>query len=71
MDILLAMGISTTTDSSGYFLRLPGLLPVFIVPAVCFYSVLAIWVIKTVRTALSSPRGSAVTAKGADLQIVQ
>jgi len=36
MDISSGMGISTTTDSSGYFLRLPGLLPVFIVPAVCF-----------------------------------
>jgi hypothetical protein len=49
MDIFLAMGTSTTQDSSGYFRLLPHMWPVFLVPVACFYAILGSWVIRKVR----------------------
>jgi len=51
MNIILAMGTPTTSDSTGYFLLLPHLWPVFVIPLICFYFVLAAWVIRKVRDA--------------------
>ena len=42
------MGIPTTGDSSVYLLRLPHQWAVYLIPLVCFYGVLAVWVIRKV-----------------------
>jgi hypothetical protein len=49
MSSFLAMGFTTTPDSSGYFLRLPQLWPIFVLPLVCFYTLLAVWIFKKLR----------------------
>jgi hypothetical protein len=64
MIAFLAMGVSTTADSSGYFLRLPDLWSIFVVPLVCIYLVLAIWVFRKVRSALSVPPSSPSISEG-------
>jgi hypothetical protein len=51
MNILFAMGTPTTSDSTGYFLLLPHLWPLFVIPLVCFYFVLTVWVIRKIREA--------------------
>ena len=49
MNIFFAMGISTTQDSSGYFLLLPHMWPVFVIPFIGFYLVLSVWVVRKVK----------------------
>ena len=44
-----AMGVPTTDDSSGYFRLLPHMWPVFVVPVICLYLVLAAWVARKLR----------------------
>src|SRR5438105_7664939 len=49
MHAFFAMGVPTTDDSSGYFRLLPHMWPVFVVPVVCLYVVLAAWVTRKLR----------------------
>ena len=62
MDVFFAMGTPTTEDSSGYFLRLPHLWSVYVVPFVCFYAILAVWVVRKIRSAAGTRCGSAGSA---------
>jgi len=55
LSMLFAMGIPNTTDDRGYFLMLPHLWSVFVIPILCFYVVLAAWVIGQVRSILAAP----------------
>jgi len=43
------MGVPTTDDSSGYFRLLPHMWPLFVVPVICVYVVLAAWVARKLR----------------------
>lgn len=61
MDAFFGMGVPTTTDDSGYWLRLPHLWSVFVIPIVCFYAFLTVWVVKKVQGALAGEPGSAET----------
>lgn len=54
MNAFLAMGISTTQDSSGYFRLLPHMWPVLVVPFVCFYAILSAWVVRKIRASRSA-----------------
>ena len=56
--MIVAMGIPTTTDSSLYLLRLPHLLPIFVVPLVCFYLILAAWLGRKILFRRVSERAS-------------
>ena len=49
MSGFFAMNVPTTDDIGGYLLRLPQLLPVYLIPLICFYGVLAVWVIRKLR----------------------
>src|SRR5215207_4803081 len=49
MSEFFAMGVPTTGDSSGYCLLLPHLWPILVLPLVCFYAILAVWIITKVR----------------------
>ena len=49
MNVLFAMGLSTTQDSSGYIRLLPQMWPLFAVPVLCFYAVLGAWVVRKIR----------------------
>lgn len=49
MNQFLAMGISTTQDSSGYFRLLPHMWPVLVVPVICFYVILGAWIVRKIR----------------------
>src|SRR5437667_9370336 len=62
MDVFFAMGTPTTEDSSGYFLRLPHLWSVYVVPFVCFYAILGVWVVRKIRSTAGTRCGSAAAA---------
>jgi hypothetical protein len=55
MNVFLAMGFrGASPDDPSFFLRLPELWPMFVIPIVCFYSFLAVWVARKVREALAT-----------------
>jgi hypothetical protein len=54
MNVFLAMDvIGANPNDPSFFLRLPHLWPEFVIPIVCFYTLLAVWVVKKVREAAS------------------
>ena len=65
MHAFLAMGVPTTDDSSGYFRLLPHMWPVFVVPVICLYLVLAAWVARKLRGGTETkPDANGVEAGG-------
>lgn len=52
MNVFFAMDIvGSNPNDPSFFLRLPHLWPEFVIPIICFYAVLAIWVLKKVKEA--------------------
>jgi len=66
MDIFFAMGVpGSNPNDPSFFLRLPHLWAMFIIPTVCFYIFLAVWVVRKVREAMSAEtHGSGVGPSG-------
>jgi hypothetical protein len=58
MSILLAMGIPTTTDDSGYFLWFAHNWTMCVVPALTFGALLSYWVTRKIRTRAARTPGS-------------
>jgi hypothetical protein len=55
MDIFFAMGVpGSNPNDPSFFLRLPHLWAMFIIPTVCFYIFLAVWVVRKVREAMAA-----------------
>ena len=49
------MGIrGANPDDVSFLLRLPHLWPMFVIPMVCFYAFLAVWVVRKVREAMAA-----------------
>ena len=55
MNVFFGMNVpgSNPTDPS-FFLSLPHLWPMFVVPIVCFYAFLGVWVVRKVREAMAA-----------------
>jgi hypothetical protein len=55
MDVFFAMGVpGSNPNDPSFFLRLPHLWAMFIIPIVCFYTFLAVWVVRKVREAMAA-----------------
>jgi hypothetical protein len=55
MDVFFAMGVpGSNPNDPSFFLRLPHLWAMFIIPIVCFYIFLAVWVVRKVREAMAA-----------------
>ncbi len=55
MNAFFGMGVPTANPNDPiFFLRLPHLWPVFVIPIVCFYAFLAVWVVRKVREAVAA-----------------
>lgn len=55
MGVFFAMDVvGSNPNDPSFFLRLPHLWPEFVIPIVCFYTVLAVWVIQKVKEARTS-----------------
>jgi len=55
MDLFFAMGVpGSNPNDPSFFLRLPHLWAMFIIPIVCFYTFLAVWVVRKVREAMAA-----------------
>jgi hypothetical protein len=55
MNVFFGMGVpGSNPNDPSFFLRLPHLWPIFVIPIVCFYSFLAVWVVRKVREAMSA-----------------
>ena len=55
MNAFLAMGVPTANPNDPiFFLRLPHLWAVFLIPIVSFYGFLAVWVVRKVREAMAA-----------------
>lgn len=55
MDVFFAMGVpGSNPNDPSFFLRLPHLWAMFIIPIVCFYIFLAVWVVRKVREAIAA-----------------
>jgi hypothetical protein len=53
MDLFFAMGVpGANPNDPSFFLRLPHLWPIFVIPIVCFYAFLGVWVVRKVREAM-------------------
>lgn len=59
MNVFLGMETpaSGPMDFPGLLLSLQHLWPIFVIPVVCFYAVLSVWVVKKVRSALAGGSG--------------
>jgi hypothetical protein len=55
MNLFFAMGVrGANPDDPSFFLSLPHLWPMFVIPLVCFYAFLAVWVVRKVREATAA-----------------
>ena len=55
MNVFLAMGFpGANPNDPSFFLRLPHLWPMFLIPIVCFYMFLSVWVVRKVREAMAA-----------------
>ena len=55
MDVFFAMGVpGANPNDPSFFFRLPHLWPMFVIPIVCFYMFLTVWVVRKVREALAA-----------------
>jgi hypothetical protein len=55
MNTFFGMGVPTANPNDPtFFLRLPHLWAVFLIPIVCFYAFLTVWVAKKVREAMAA-----------------
>jgi hypothetical protein len=55
MDVFFAMGVpGANPNDASFFLRLPHLWPMFVIPIVCFYAFLGVWVVSKVRDAIAA-----------------
>jgi hypothetical protein len=55
MDVFFGMGVpGANPNDPSFFLRLPHLWPIFVIPIVCFYAFLAVWVVRKVREAMAA-----------------
>jgi len=55
MNAFLAMGVpAANPNDPTFFLRLPHLWAVFLIPILCFYAFLAVWVVRKVREAMAA-----------------
>jgi hypothetical protein len=55
MSVFFGMGVpGANPNDPSFFLRLPHLWPMFVIPIVCFYSFLAVWVVRKVREAMAA-----------------
>ena len=63
MDVFFGMGVpGANPNDASFFLRLPHLWPMFVIPIVCFYMFLGVWVVRKVREAMAG--GSRATGTG-------
>jgi hypothetical protein len=54
MSVFLAMDVpGANPNDPSFFFRLPHLWPMFLIPIVCFYMFLAVWVVRKVREAMA------------------
>lgn len=61
MNVFFGMDVpGANPNDPSFFLRLPHLWQIFVIPAVCFYAILTVWVVRTVRSAIAG--GSAPKA---------
>jgi hypothetical protein len=57
MNVFFGMGVpGANPNDPSFFLRLPHLWPMFVIPIVCFYSFLAVWVVRKVQEAMATER---------------
>jgi hypothetical protein len=62
MDLFFGMGVpGANPNDPSFFLRLPHLWPMFVIPIVCFYTFLGVWVVRKVREAMASESHAAGT----------
>jgi len=55
MNAFFGMGVpGSNPNDPSFFLRLPHLWPIFVIPMVCFYAFLAVWVVRKVRDAMAA-----------------
>jgi hypothetical protein len=55
MDVFFAMGVpGSNPNDPSFFARLPHLWAMFIIPIVCFYGFLTVWVVRKVREAMAA-----------------
>src|SRR5262249_23183038 len=55
MNVFFGMDVpGANPNDPSFFLRLPHLWPEFAVPTICFYVVLAFWVVRKVRSAMTA-----------------
>lgn len=55
MNLFFGMGFpGANPNDPSFFLRLPHLWPIFVIPIVCFYLFLAVWVVKKIREAMAA-----------------
>ena len=73
MNVFFGMGVpGANPNDPSFFLRLPHLWPIFVIPIVCFYAFLAVWVVRKVREAMAAeshstgagPSGGATNVAG-------
>jgi hypothetical protein len=65
MNLFFAMGVpGANPNDPSFFLRLPHLWPMFIIPIVCFYGFLTVWVVRKVREAAESHASGAGPSAG-------
>ena len=66
MDVFFAMGVpGSNPNDPSFFLRLPHLWAMFIIPIVCFYTFLAVWVVRKVREAMTAETHGSETGPSA------
>jgi hypothetical protein len=55
MNVFFGMDVpGSNPNDPSFFLRLPHLWPMFVIPIVCFYAFLAVWVVRKVREAAAT-----------------
>jgi len=67
MNLFFGMGFpGANPNDPSFFLRLPHLWPIFVIPIVCFYAFLAVWVVRKVREAMAAESHASGTGPSAD-----
>ena len=55
MNVFFAMDVpGSNPNDPSFFLSLPHLWPMFVIPIVCFYAFLAVWVVRKVRETMAT-----------------
>lgn len=72
MNVFFGMDVpGANPNDPSFFVSLPHLWPMFVIPIVCFYTFLGVWVVRKVREAMASQSHGSVAGPSAGSTILE